>query len=235
MPSWSRPSSIVQPSESVEDDSEEDMGDEEEEEEEIWWGASRELRIGEGKSQLYGLENGPILSRGSSYETQGGEGGINRRMSRNVDSSSGSTLKKPVNGDASRTSAARKSIFFDPTLPNPLVNRNSGFVDKQIQIDNSSISTADNQVDTTDNQEGIDDQLDVTEPLLAVSLHTFAGETDFGELSFEGGTELRIEVEDLGGGWSLGWIVSQGEEGRGLIPRGFYAVSRFFVRAIAAC
>ncbi|GAA5906105.1 hypothetical protein JCM6882_003560 [Rhodosporidiobolus microsporus] len=57
----------------------------------------------------------------------------------------------------------------------------------------------------------------------AVALHGFTGEPSFGELSFSQGVELRIEVEDLGGGWSLGFLEEEGEEGRGLIPRGWYA------------
>lgn len=222
IPSWSRPNSIVQPAEEVVISSEEDGGSEEEEEEEIWWGASTEVRIGEGRSQLYGLENTPIMPRESRYDMNGREGSESgRKGSRIGDSSSGSTLRRPAKVDAGRTNAARKSIFFDPTLPNPL-DRNSNIVDKQNE---SLIPAHSDQSDTTIEPADDGDQLDVTESLLAVSLHAFAGETDFGELSFEGGTELRIEVEDLGGGWSLGYIVSQGEEGRGLIPRGFYAVS----------
>ncbi|BGP15849.1 hypothetical protein JCM10213v2_003838 [Rhodosporidiobolus nylandii] len=57
----------------------------------------------------------------------------------------------------------------------------------------------------------------------AVALHGFVGEPSFGELTFEQGTPLRIEVEDLGGGWSLGYMESKGEDGRGLVPRGWYA------------
>lgn len=62
-------------------------------------------------------------------------------------------------------------------------------------------------------------------PLSALSLHAFAGETSFGELTFARGVEICIEVEDLGGGWSLGYLRDEGEEARGLVPRGFYAVS----------
>ncbi|KPV75362.1 uncharacterized protein RHOBADRAFT_53347 [Rhodotorula graminis WP1] len=57
----------------------------------------------------------------------------------------------------------------------------------------------------------------------ALALHAFAGETAFGELSFAQGAVLRIEVEDVGGGWSLGWREEEGDEGRGLVPRGWYA------------
>lgn len=67
-------------------------------------------------------------------------------------------------------------------------------------------------------------------PLAALSLHAFAGETSFGELSFARGVELSIEVEDLGGGWSLGYLRDEGEDGRGLVPRGFYAVSLLSAR-----
>lgn len=62
-------------------------------------------------------------------------------------------------------------------------------------------------------------------PLSALSLHAFAGETSFGELSFARGVEICIDVEDLGGGWSLGYLRDEGEEARGLVPRGFYGVS----------
>lgn len=231
MPSWSRPNSIVQPAEDVVVSSGGDGEEEEDDEEdEIWWGASKELRIGEGKSQLYGLENTPISSRESQYDGSDREGSENgKRKSRIAESSSGSTLKKPVARGVNQANAARKSIFFDPTLPNPLVNRDSALVDKQTPIKESptpsSCDPSSPPIDNLDEDDG-DDQLDVTDSLLAVSLHSFAGEADFGELSFDGGTELRIEVEDLGGGWSLGYAVAQGEEGRGLIPRGFYAVSR---------
>ena len=61
--------------------------------------------------------------------------------------------------------------------------------------------------------------------LPALALHAFSGLTECGELSFEGGEELRIEVEDVGGGWSLGYVAREGEAGRGLIPRAWFAVS----------
>ncbi|GAA5914937.1 hypothetical protein JCM8208_000775 [Rhodotorula glutinis] len=57
----------------------------------------------------------------------------------------------------------------------------------------------------------------------ALALHAFSGEAAFGELSFAQGAALCIEVEDVGGGWSLGWAEEEGESGRGLVPRGWYA------------
>lgn len=61
----------------------------------------------------------------------------------------------------------------------------------------------------------------------AVALHAFSGLAAHGELSFPDGAELRIDVEDVGGGWSLGFVAEEGEVGRGLIPRAWYAVSLF--------
>ncbi|KAM0750497.1 hypothetical protein T439DRAFT_357117 [Meredithblackwellia eburnea MCA 4105] len=49
-----------------------------------------------------------------------------------------------------------------------------------------------------------DNILDLAAAVPAVSLHSFEGETAFGELSFGAKEVLQIEVEDLGGGWSLG-------------------------------
>lgn len=69
------------------------------------------------------------------------------------------------------------------------------------------------------------------EATAAVALHAFSGLAAHGELSFPDGAELRIEVEDVGGGWSLGYLAEEGEVGRGLIPRAWYAVSLFFPRA----
>ncbi|GAA5861900.1 hypothetical protein JCM3774_001344 [Rhodotorula dairenensis] len=59
--------------------------------------------------------------------------------------------------------------------------------------------------------------------LPALAFHAFTGMSDHGELSFDAGEELRIEFEDVGGGWSLGYTAAQGEACRGLIPRAWYA------------
>ncbi|GAA5850151.1 hypothetical protein JCM9279_003545 [Rhodotorula babjevae] len=66
-------------------------------------------------------------------------------------------------------------------------------------------------------------ELPLAPPQLALALHAFSGELAFGELSFVQGAALRVEVEKVGGGWSLGWLEEEGEEGRGLVPRGWYA------------
>ncbi|GAA6027416.1 hypothetical protein JCM8097_007846 [Rhodosporidiobolus ruineniae] len=57
----------------------------------------------------------------------------------------------------------------------------------------------------------------------AITLHAFEGEPQFGELSFGQGVWMRVEIEEMGEGWSLGYVDADGEEGRGLIPRGYYA------------
>ncbi|KDE07079.1 hypothetical protein MVLG_02652 [Microbotryum lychnidis-dioicae p1A1 Lamole] len=57
----------------------------------------------------------------------------------------------------------------------------------------------------------------------ALTHHPFQGHSEFNELSFSKGEILFIELEDLGGGWSLGFREVEGVEGRGLVPRGWYA------------
>ncbi|SCZ93869.1 BZ3500_MvSof-1268-A1-R1_Chr6-3g08936 [Microbotryum saponariae] len=57
----------------------------------------------------------------------------------------------------------------------------------------------------------------------ALTHHPFQGHSEFNELSFSKGEILFIELEDLGGGWSLGFRELEGVEGRGLVPRGWYA------------
>lgn len=60
--------------------------------------------------------------------------------------------------------------------------------------------------------------------LPALALHAFTGLSECGELSFGAGEALCIEIEDVGGGWSLGYTLRGGEAGRGLIPRAWFAV-----------
>jgi len=139
----------------------------------------------------------------------------------------------------------RKSIYFDPRKENPLLPP-----ELDVDVNKDQDLSGEEQREKEENQDRIllnsdeptrsissnpdpprplpsdSPQLDLPpNPLLAISLHPFTGESSFGELSFEGGIELCIEVEDLGGGWSLGYLRSVGEDGRGLIPRGWYAVS----------
>lgn len=111
----------------------------------------------------------------------------------------------------------RTSIWFDATAPNPLLQPPS----PDSTISDESPRSLESQADL---------ELELSQPQLALSLHAFVGESAFGELSFARGCDLCIEVEDLGGGWSLGYPAAEGEGGRGLIPRGFYAVSRGTLR-----
>ncbi|GAA6056132.1 hypothetical protein JCM3770_006010 [Rhodotorula araucariae] len=122
-------------------------------------------------------------------------------------------------GEVQRTSTIRMrghdgrvSIYFNAERENPFVPplRSS-------TIDTDALAVA--------VEEGDDPPLLALPPssLPAVALHGFVGEPSFGELSFAQGVALRIEVEDVGGGWSLGWIEDDGEDGRGLVPRGWYA------------
>lgn len=107
-----------------------------------------------------------------------------------------------------RDKLGRDSIYFDASRENP-------FLPPSLSLD--ALEPAAQPVDP---------------PLLplpsratpALALHAFAGEPTFGELTFAQGVALWVEIEDLGGGWSLGWIEEAGEEERGLIPRGWYAV-----------
>ncbi|KAH8925897.1 hypothetical protein BT69DRAFT_1279347 [Atractiella rhizophila] len=65
---------------------------------------------------------------------------------------------------------------------------------------------------------------DLPPPRPARALFSFSGESSFGELAFSANKILQIEVENLGGGWSLGYVegIGEGEGERGLIPRGWY-------------
>lgn len=161
----------------------------------------------------------------------GGGGGSTRRRKRQ------STVKgKPM---------IRTSIFFDPRLPNPLVNPEAGLETNTplppppIREQNSTTPLTNvtdvkqgtevaNVLDSAAIESELESDstiLDLPSSVLALSLHAFEGESAFGELSFGGGVELCIEVEDLGGGWSLGFVRERGEEGRGLVPQGWYTVS----------
>lgn len=80
-------------------------------------------------------------------------------------------------------------------------------------------------------------------PRLASALHSFSGVREFGELTFERDDEMLIWIEDMSEGWSLGSLVGRREEegqkgsgtdtgtgeedGKGLVPRGWYRVSLF--------
>ncbi|KAI5479173.1 hypothetical protein MNV49_004034 [Pseudohyphozyma bogoriensis] len=168
-------------------------------------------------------------------------------------SAGGSTVKRGTRRMRARGTIKRNSIFFDATLPNPLVDPSAseGTLDEARQDVDVAAPTSPSTLPTTspldaslldepppmmagvveeeaeggsEDDEDDPNLLDLpASPLLALSLHPFSGESAFGELSFEGGVDLCVEVEDLGGGWSLGFIKSAGEQGRGLIPRGWYA------------
>lgn len=153
-----------------------------------------------------------------------------RRKSRRVPSGfseGGKSTRGTLKGSST---IKRTSIFFDPHQPNPFVPpalpplpSPSPPVEESDEVFKALEDPESQPQEDDENDENL---LDLPPSLLALSLHSFAGEAAFGELSFEGGVELCIEVEDLGGGWSLGFEKEKGEEGRGLIPRGWYAVSR---------
>lgn len=156
--------------------------------------------------------------------------------------------------EAGGSTIKRKSIYFDPSNENPFLPPVAPSTKKlaaeeefkesylktaeigggELPIDPSELSTS---TDTSTSapqsmSQGLPSisstELELPDaPLLAISLHSFSGETSFGELSFEQGVGLCIEIEDLGGGWSLGYLKDVGETGRGLIPRGWFAVSFF--------
>lgn len=211
MPSWSRPPSLIV--QNIVNKSE----DEEEEDADDWWGAKREIEIGATKP-LYSQPNTRITPNHPPsdsvddivFEEMTAGGRSSRNHSSQSDEGTLKTTRAPV-----KAAPARRSIFFDPSRPNPLVDRSL----QETQPHSRSI-----KIEASEN-----DQLEVPDSLPAVTLYVFVGETAFGELSFDGGIDLRIEVEDLGGGWSLGYPSAAGEQGRGLIPRGFYAVSTFMV------
>lgn len=135
--------------------------------------------------------------------------------------------------------AKRASIFFNPIQPNPLqppsAATNAEQSDEELlaaaegELSEASPTAIDELLDPISSPAPSSDSpllLDLPPTILsAVAIHAFEGESAFGELSFPRGAELRIEVDDLGGNWSLGYLASEGEAGRGLIPRGFVAVS----------
>ncbi|GAA5970913.1 hypothetical protein JCM11641_004506 [Rhodosporidiobolus odoratus] len=121
----------------------------------------------------------------------------------------------------------RLSIYFDAKQPNPFLAPSTPPASVRPASPASPSSSPDTPAATSPAPPDLPDK-ELLLPLPttaspAVTLHSFTGEPSFGELSFSGGVALRIEVEDLGGGWSLGFIESEGEEARGLVPRGWYA------------
>ena len=57
----------------------------------------------------------------------------------------------------------------------------------------------------------------------AVALHAFSGQLEDGELSFEAGARLVVELDDIGGGWSVAYVLDRGPDSSGLVPRGYFA------------
>ncbi|GAA5861055.1 hypothetical protein JCM8547_008020 [Rhodosporidiobolus lusitaniae] len=167
-------------------------------------------------------------------------------------SSNGGTAKR-ASTIKFRSKDGRLSIFFDPSKENPFLppspspsTAKKSSEDKKdfslptlsssspLSFDSSAVPSSPSPSSARSaNSSSVDDPLTSLPPSLllslpasstpAVALHAFTGEPSFGELTFSQGDGLRVEVEDLGGGWSLGWVESEGEEGRGLIPRGWYA------------
>lgn len=152
----------------------------------------------------------------------------------------GSTLRP---AGAAKTKGTRLSVLFNTTIDNPLAGGNTIKQDAQLSAALSPVSPRSTTAGAADpgdaseratNDDGGEDAgragadqtvLDITElAQRAISTHAFEGEAAFGELSFGKGQELEIEVADLGGNWSLGWVVKDGEAGRGLIPIGYYKV-----------
>ncbi|GEM07467.1 sh3px3 protein [Rhodotorula toruloides] len=129
----------------------------------------------------------------------------------------GSTLKL-------RAKDGRQSIYFDPTSTNPFLPISPILLPAPYLASNDAATPP-----TEEQDHAVVSPADL--PLLplpsssspAIALHAFTGQPDFGELSFAQGDSLRIEIEDVGGGWSLGFIESEGEGTRGLVPRGWYA------------
>jgi hypothetical protein len=139
-----------------------------------------------------------------------------RRMASGASSRGGSTIRKD---GGKKGGGERTSIYFAAHQPNPLVAP-SPSTTARTSPSSLDVPTVDSDADDVD-----DNLLEIPIPVQAISLHSFAGEDAFGELSFDAGVEIMIEVEDLGGGWSLGYENRLGEGARGLIPRGWYAVS----------
>ncbi|GAA5867687.1 hypothetical protein JCM1840_006657 [Sporobolomyces johnsonii] len=140
-----------------------------------------------------------------------------------------------------RGTPQRRSIYFDATKENPLIPPSTpstldadASTTKQAGRDDSGDDRGFSDAATANSDDNLSHPsvsassstslLDLPPfPSPAISVHSFAGEPAFGELSFDKGVPLCIEVEDLGGGWSLGFIAGEGEKGRGLVPRGWYA------------
>lgn len=123
-----------------------------------------------------------------------------------------------------RSQDGRQSIYFDPSSTNPFFPTSSTPPLDPPACDDAGQPPEDEQNLAVVSPSNL--------PLLplpsstspAIALHAFTGQPEFGELSFSQGASLFIEVEDVGGGWSLGFVESEGEEKRGLVPRGWYAV-----------
>lgn len=201
MPRWSRSASDAGGAdEGPSAPSEEQEREEDDEEEDQWWGARSRIgsRILRSPAEATMAQ---LVAQEEQEHPPAAEFGATACPTTDLDSDpDGATLKqRPSLARLSTVKAPRRSIFFDSSLPNPLLSKE--------------------QPPSTDADASLLDLPD--QPLPAISLHSFSGETDFGELSFAGGVSIDIEIEDLGGGWSLGCI----DGTRGLIPRGWYAVS----------
>lgn len=148
-------------------------------------------------------------------------------------------------GSTIKLAGNRNSIFFDATLPNPFQPSSpssaappappSPLRDEETDEELLASAEAELAAEATAAVFGDEQALDLPAVAqTALSLHAFEGETAFGELTFPRGAELCIEVDDLGGNWSLGYVLGDGEEGRGLIPRGFYAVRAYVALSLVA-
>ena len=209
-------------------------------------------RWSRGASVIGDGEGGAVVESGGKKEDEDeGKGGSTlharpkgREVSASLDlgggtlSERGGSTLRPAG--APKTQGTRLSILFCTSVDNPLAG--GGTVNTHQKVSSSTPSaspslTPSSSVNATDGG-GEDERgeggteeaevtvLDITGPAVrAVSTHAFEGEAAFGELSFGKGVELEIEVADLGGNWSLGWVVEEGQAGRGLIPIGYYKVS----------
>lgn len=135
--------------------------------------------------------------------------------------SAASTMRGRAADGVSTIGSGRTTIYFHPSNENPFSPPTSLPPDREVNFADETI-----RAPSTYPHNRPESKLDLPlHPQRALALHSFSGETSFGELSFDQATGLSIELEDLGGGWSLGYLSEMGERGRGLIPRGWYAVS----------
>ena len=199
MPSWSRASQPQPPAAADDDDGDDGDGD-----------ATMKLRGADAGSVASGMEEWltaksrlPAPTPLEDLFKDAGGAALDEPRARTRQArqsgSGASTIRRTRRTSTLKGKPIRKSIFFDPLLPNPLVDPSETPAPPVPELP-ALLATEEPHAEGVPEESDDEHVLDLAVAMPAISLHAFTGEAAFGELSFGGGRALFIEDEDLGGG-----------------------------------